>query len=290
MGTVGWDQGLTVLFALATAGANAVALTAQHVASARRRDGRSLAHLLRGLVREPLWLLGWVGLAGSLVFQALALHFGPMSEVQPLLISELVLAQVLRRSWLHDAVGPRAWTSAVVTAIGLTAFLLASRPHGGVTPAASAWVGPTAGCLAVVLALGVVARHGPPRRRAGSFAVATGIAWALEATFIKAATDALAAGGLTGLLHSWELYALVVVGVVGLVVEQAALHVGPLSVSQPLIVIVDPLVSVALGITLYGERLASGGVDRAVAILAALAVIGGVVSLTRATPEERYRV
>jgi len=29
------------------------------------------------LFRQPLWLLGWVALFGSLIFQALALHFGP---------------------------------------------------------------------------------------------------------------------------------------------------------------------------------------------------------------------
>ena len=36
--------------------------------------------------------------------------------------------------------------------------------------------------------------------------------------------------------------------------SNAALHVGPLWVSQPFLVIIDPIVSVALSVWLFGER------------------------------------
>ena len=87
---------IAVLFALATALANAIAVATQHVASTATPQARGW-RLVRNVVRHPLWMVGWLALGGSLVFQALALHFGPLSLVQPMLVSELVMALVLRR-------------------------------------------------------------------------------------------------------------------------------------------------------------------------------------------------
>jgi hypothetical protein len=41
---------------------------------------------------------------GSYVFQAVALHNGPMSVVQPVLVTELVFVLVLRRVWIGQDV------------------------------------------------------------------------------------------------------------------------------------------------------------------------------------------
>ena len=77
--------------------------------------------------------------------------------------------------------------------------------------------------------------------------------WALEATFIKSATEEAAAGGLAGLFGHWAVYAVAVGGAAGVVLEQAALQEGPLRVSQPLLTITDPIVSIALSMWLFGE-------------------------------------
>src|SRR5215470_12127623 len=74
---------LAVVFALAAALANAVNVLTQHKASIgapKRVKGWRLALYLP---RQPLWLLGVAAAVGSFVFQALALHNGPMSVVQP---------------------------------------------------------------------------------------------------------------------------------------------------------------------------------------------------------------
>ena len=88
--------------------------------------------------------------------------------------------------------------------------------------------------------------------------MATALSWAVEAALIKSTTDSIAASGFLGALAHWPIYAFVICGVVGLYCEQSALHVGPLGVSQPLIVIFDPLVSVALGALLFAERWPGG--------------------------------
>ncbi len=278
------STGVAVAFALLTALANAAAVMMQHVATTAG-DHRGWAWV-RHVVRHPLWLFGWVGMLGSLVFQALALHAGPLSLVQPLLVSELVLALVLRRLWRRQRLSPRAWASAAVTTLALATVLVATDPHGVAhTPTRTAWVATTLASALAVVVLVLFARGAGPVRRAASFATATAVLWALEATFIKSATDALVGGGVGALLTSWPLYALVVAGLGGLTTEQLALREGPLRVSQPLIVIVDPLVSVLYGVGFFREHLASGWGVAVVAGVAGIAVCAGVVVMTTTVPE-----
>jgi hypothetical protein len=65
---------------------------------------------------------------------------------------------------------------------------------------------------------------------------------------------------------------------------QAALHAGPLSVSRPLILVVDPIVSIILSVWLFGERLTGNPLQLAVAFVAFAVVAIGVVVLSIATP------
>jgi len=282
----GLDQGLAVLFGAATALSNAIAVATQHVASTRSGQQLKARALAIHLVRQPLWLFGWVALSGSLVFQALALHFGPMSVVQPILVSELVMALLLRRVWIHQSIRFVTWVAALVTCAGLMTFLIATSPSGqAVVPRTSTWVAPVLLSAAVAAILVAGAQRGSPSRRAGLFGAATGVLWALEATFIKATTDTIATSGLLGALTRWPIYAFAVGGLLGLFSEQAALHVGPLKVSQPFIVIVDPVVSVILGVWLYAEHLRSGFVSGLIGWLGFAVMCVGVVVLTQSSPD-----
>lgn len=279
------DHALALAFALLTALANALALMTQHLASTRARATTKGWALAWNLARQPLWLAGWIGLVASLVFQALALHFGPLAEVQPLLVSELVMSLVLRRLWLNQRVSRKAWWASALTVGGLALFLGAGNPTGRIlVPATSSWRLPIVVCLLALAALVALARTGTPARRAASLGAATGVAWALEATLIKAVTNTLVESGVRGALTHWTIYGFVLVGVTGLLVEQAALHVGPLRASQPLIVTVDPVVSVVLGLWLYGETLHPGVAHLALTGLGLAVAVAGVVALTQSVP------
>ena len=65
---------LTILFALAAAFCNALNLVTQHIASTSDPGHSKGWRFVRYLLSNPLWLFGWVALAGAFVFQALALH------------------------------------------------------------------------------------------------------------------------------------------------------------------------------------------------------------------------
>jgi hypothetical protein len=94
---------LAVAFALAAAFCSAVNLITQHAASVSAPEREKGWRLALYLLRHPLWLLGWAAAAGTFVFQALALHNGPMSVVQPLLVTEL--AFVLLRWPVYALIG-----------------------------------------------------------------------------------------------------------------------------------------------------------------------------------------
>jgi hypothetical protein len=108
--------------------------------------------------------------------------------------------------------------------------------------------------------------------------------WALVATFIKATTDTLTQFGVGGMFTHWPVYALAVGGVAALFLEQAALHVGPLRVSQPFLVIIDPIVSIALSVWLFGERFTADAGVLAVAAVAFAVMCAAVVLLTQTAP------
>ena len=278
---------LAVAFALAAAFSSAVNLMTQHAASIsapKREKGWRLALYL---LRQPLWLLGWAAAAGTFVFQALALHNGPMSVVQPVLITELVFVLALRRVWIRQRVAAAAWTSVVVVCVSLAVFLIAAEPSGGQpAPDTREWLSAVLAFGGAIVVLTVLGRTGSPTRRAAVFGVAAALTWAMEATFLKAATDTLTAFGIGGMLIRWPLYALIGAGVTGTLLEQAALHVGPLSVSQPLMVIINPFTSIILSVWLFGERFTNSPAKIAVAVLSFAVMAAGVIMLTRTAPQD----
>ncbi|HEY5121436.1 MAG TPA: DMT family transporter [Acidimicrobiales bacterium] len=275
---------IAITCALFTALANGLGVTAQHIASTSSTHHERGWRFVVFLFRHPLWLVGWLAMGGSLLFQSLALHFAAMSLVQPLLVFELVLALVLRRVWLRQAVPARAWTASLVTALSLGVFLVATTRASGPPAHVLRWTAPGAWCVGLVAVLIVAGLRGSPGRRAALWGSATALLWALEAAYIKQCTDVIARVGYAGLLTRWPFYAFIVCGIAGLVTEQSALHVGPLRSSQTAIVIVDPIVSVLLGAWIFGERLGVNWVWRGVAAASLALTLVSAWVLISATP------
>jgi drug/metabolite transporter (DMT)-like permease len=237
------------------------------------------------LIRNPLWWFGVAAMVAAFVLQALALYNGRVSVVQSILVTELVFTLVIGRLWLRRVVAAAAWMSASVTSAGLALFLVMSQPEGGhpqVT--AGTWLPAllTFGGACAVLA--VFAAGGSPVRRAALYATASGIVWAVFATFVKSVTDVLGTSGVTAVIERGAVYGLLVAGVVGTVLTQAALHYGPLRVSQPVMVIVNPLVSIILGVWLFGEHFDGGAVKIAFGVAGFGAMAVGVAGLARTAP------
>ena len=277
----------TVAFALAAAFSNAVNLMTQHSASVSAPKREKGWRLVAYLIRQPLWLLGGVAAVGSYAFQALALHNGQLSVVQPILVTELVFVLVLRRVWVGQEVAGAAWAAVVVVCVALAVFLTAAEPTGGhPVPERAEWLSAVfvfGGTIAVLAAAG---RRGSPVRRAAVFATAAALTWALEATFLKTATQTLTTSGIGGMLTHWPVYALIAAAGAGTLLQQAALHVGPLGVSQPCLVIIDPFASIILSVWLFDERFTNSPAKIAVAVLAFAVLAVGVTVLSRTAPKD----
>jgi drug/metabolite transporter (DMT)-like permease len=278
---------LTILFALLAALCNGLNVATQHVASIgdpRRSTGWRLVVYLAS---SPLWLFGWVALAGAFVFQALALHRGEMSVVQPLLVTELVFVLVLRRVWLHQTIRSITWWSAAVTCAMLALFVAMSEPQSGnAVPSPHAWVLATlitAGGAAILATCGM---RGSPPRRAALLASSTAILWALVATFIKATTESLSQAGFAGMFAHWPIYALAIAGISAEILNQATLHVGPLSVSQPFLVIVDPIASIALSVWIFDESFTPNAARVTLAIVGFIGMCLSATALMRTAPAD----
>jgi len=274
-----------IVYALLAALCNALNVVTQHAASISGPKRTTGWGFVVYLLHNSLWLAGWVALAGAFVFQALALSSGQLSVVQPLLVTELVFALVLRRAWLRQSIRPVTWWAAAATCIALGAFLVTAEPQGGhPVPDSRAWVTVSAATVGATALLALLGTRGAPPRRAALLATATAILWALVAVFIKTTTETLSMFGVAGMFTHWPLYALAASGLAAEFLQQATLHVGPLSVSQPLLVIVDPIVSIWLSVLIFGEYFTANGRQLALGSLAFAVLCAAVVVLTRTAP------
>ena len=225
---------------------------------------------------------GIVGDVVGLSLQLVALHLGALAVVQPLLVSGLLFALILRqrtrRYTSHREIG---W--AVLVTLCLAGFLLlAGTAHQPVSNEPADRI--PAAVIGVLLAIGCVLlgrRQSPGSRSAALLGVAVGTIYAATAALLKALTG-IALHGPVALVTSWQLYPVAVAGASGLLLNQLAFQAGPLAASLPAISTVDPLLSIALGVIIYDEQIRHGptaGVGLA-ALFLALGV--AIIQLARA--------
>jgi drug/metabolite transporter (DMT)-like permease len=284
-------MGTAILLAVAAAVLTATSSLCQRLGAARAPgdDGFS-ATLILHLLRDRLWLAG----VGSMILgfgcQAVALHYGSLALVQPILAAEMLFVFGFVAVISPKRVRTVDLLAALAMAVGLGLFLFAADPHGGRDHApASQWIlaGVAGAALTAVLvaaALAPLRRRRPPSRsrRAALLGAAAGVMWGYLAAVIKE-LGSHANHGLAGLVSTWSLYVLLVVGIASMVLSTNALRAGPLAASQPGFTIVDPLIASLLGGFIFRDRLDVGTGDLAVEALAAAILVCGVVALSRSS-------
>jgi drug/metabolite transporter (DMT)-like permease len=279
---------MSILFALLGAFSQALTSVLQKLANvAGSHETRSGWETAKFLIRQPIWLLGMVCMGGTFVFTALALYFGTLASVQPILVTELIFTLALRVLWLHDRISPRTWGAAAMLCAGLFGFLVVAHPEEGHgRPTAAAWVVALGSRGLVVVILVVLSRWGSPARKAALLGAAAALVWAIDAAFVKAATEVLSHQGWSGLFQHWPVYAVVASGVLGTVLLQAAFAAGPLAASQSALLIVDPMASITIGIELFGEQLRSSPAAIGLQALFLGGMFTGVVLLSKWAPPD----
>ncbi|WTO33460.1 DMT family transporter [Streptomyces achromogenes] len=272
---------LAAVFAVAGAASNAVGTAFQRKAASTSTRGG--VRLLAELVHRPIWMIGMAGVACAALFQSLALVNGPLALVQPLFILELPFALLVAAPLLHRRLPRSGWWGVGGCVAGLAVLLLAAAPHGATDQAPLArWLPTLLLCAGVMAALVGLAGPGrPPARRAALLAAASATGNALTAALLKSASGTFADHGLVAFLRSWQTYGFALTGVAAVLLLENALQAGPLAAAQPALTIGDAVVSLTLGITLFGERVRTGWwlVPES---CGALLIVVGVLVLSRA--------
>jgi drug/metabolite transporter (DMT)-like permease len=244
-------------------------------------DATLRLRLLTHALRRGVWLLGFVLMIVSFLLQAVALHIGRLSEVQPILTTELVFLAAILAIWFRFKIGGREWIGAIAVAAGLSGFLYFAHPEYGMTPPA-AWRWAIAGgaCVAVIAITVALAMRGPRWWRAAMFGTAASVSFAFTAACTKVVSG-FAAADWAQLYRHWQVYALAVFGATAVFLTQNAIHAGPLVASQSTVVMIDPLASIGIGIGLFGDDLQTGGAAGPLEALSLLIAFGGAFWLAR---------
>lgn len=103
-------------------------------------------------------------------------------------------------------------------------------------------------------------------------------------------TEQFSSSGITGALTSWQLYGAAAAGLLAFWLDQNAMNAGRLAAAQPGITLGDPFVSIAWGVTVFGETTRGGGWLVAAAVCgAAMSVAAVVLARSPATTGESAR-
>jgi drug/metabolite transporter (DMT)-like permease len=274
---------LVALFAALAAGCTfAVGSVLQQMAAREAPPDVALSwRLLAYLVRRPRWLAGIGCDVGSFGLQALALGFGPISLVQPLLVTGVLFAVPLAVWWRGMRLGATDWMGTAAVAGGLAFFLVSASPGEGESSTSFAkWVLiliAVGGLMLLAVAAGKAARGAA---RASLFALAAGVAFGLLAALTKESVWLLGQGAGT-FFTAWQPYGMLGVAIAGAIVQQSAFQAGPLQASVPVMDAVEPTVAVLIGVFAFGEQLATSSGALAGQAVGVVAVLTGIVLLDR---------
>jgi len=235
--------------------------------------------LMTYALRRGIWLAGFALMIVSFLLQAVALHFGRLSEVQPILTTELVFLVVVLVTWFGFTMGGREWVGVLAVSAGLAGFLFFADPvEGSLAPPLWAWAVAIGACGAAMVTAVLLALRGPRWWRAAMFGTAAAIGFALTAAFTKVVSG-FAASDWTTLYRHWQAYALAFFGVLAVFLAQNAFHAGPIVASQSTLVLVDPLASILIGVGLFGDDLRTNGAWGPLEALSLLVMFAGAVLL-----------
>lgn len=272
------EHALVVAAALAGAVFTAIGIVVRQRATMDVPEDQGVSTvMIATLLRRPLW---WAGTASAVTgygFQALALTFGSLILVAPLMVSALLFALPLS-AWLAGRRVSRVeWGWAGVLTVALAVFVsLARTKPGDYRGSELTALAVAVGCLLLVSGCVAIAVRLSDWRRAIMLAVGVGLMFGVVAVLTKIETHILTTESLGGALTSPVTYTLIVFGVGATLLQQSAFHAGSLKASVPAMLVLEPVIAVLLGQVVLGEHLA-------VSTQSAVALGVAVAAMTAAT-------
>lgn len=251
--------------------------------------------MIRTLCASSQWLWGCALLLGGLVCQGLALSLAPISVVQPIFASGIVLLLALSHFVLHDRLQKVEWfaLALIVVALVLLGLSIDTRVDHAGGPANLVYLLLAAIPTAAVglLVFEVADRvHVSGRRfkqlRAPLFGMAAGLLYGVAGLCLKSAATFVQRWGLFGsvphLLVSPEVYLLAVSMATGLVLFQTGLQRCPAAVVSPVNIVTSTAYVIAVGTVLFNEHLPTSPGPLGLRVAGFAGVVVGLVTLAAA--------
>ncbi|KQB84522.1 DMT family transporter [Corynebacterium oculi] len=275
---------LAVLFALASALTIAWGTVVRHrIAEEAPADGSLKGSPFWNAISRPLW---WAGTGTALLgygLQVIALGFGTLLVVQPILVLSLMFTLPLSARYDGRRISPEemGWAGLLTAAVAILVILgkpLPGNPH----PPLERWIPALLVGAAVLILIERVAQRQIRRHKALLLGIVTGALFGYVAVLSKAVVDVFLQGSFLGLLTNWETYGLILGATLGTIVQQYSFNAGALKNSLPAMTIMEPVVAFGLGYAVLGERFqVTTALGWVLMGLALLAMILSTVALSR---------
>ena len=241
--------------------------------------------LFADLAANRLWLIGiTVDIAAS-GMQAVALHFGSLAVVQPILVLDLLFAVLISAGLARRRPDRVMGAGLLCCTGGLVLFLAVARPQSPAVSVAPTILVPIGLGVAGTIALCLVAWRISPRKFLPlATAFACGAIFGVTAFLLKEITQTIG-HGFNPPSQQWPLYAFIVAEPLGFLLNQNAFQES--SLIAPVLAIrtvTDPLVAIGIGILWLNEQLASSPAAIAAEAVGLVIMSAGVVALAYRSP------
>lgn len=277
------STGFAALLALLSALVGAVGTVLQQTEAASAQH--SGLRLLRAMIVRPRWLLGYALGLLAVGISAWALAIGALLVVQPIGVTSLLFALPLAARQTGRPMTRGQWVDAAVLTVALAAFVLVGRPtEGDAVQPVTSWLLVVGPLLGLVVSFILVARYLLGHRRALLLASGTGLMFGVQGALSKSVLTLATDGGLHlwAVISSWELYALVIMSVASVGLQQLAFQASDLSASMPAITVLTPVSGAICGVLVFGERLQTTAAGLVMVIVAVAAMTWTTIALARA--------
>ncbi|WP_030244117.1 DMT family transporter [Streptomyces sp. NRRL S-455] len=236
--------------------------------------------LLVDLVKVPRWLAGIALMVAGMALGAAALGQGELSLVEPLLATNLLFALALSRRQTRQPLGRQGWAGLLLLAGGVTAFIVAGQPQGGTATAdpTRQWV-----IIGAMTGLALLLTTHAKRSRLSSgpvlLALAAGLLYGVQDALTRVSGQKFSEGGFAELFTGWQPYAVIALGITGLLLVQSAFETASLRKSLPALTAAQPLAGIICGVGFLGDRLRTDAVALSWEAGGLLAVVAGIMML-----------
>lgn len=236
-------------------------------------------------VRNPMW---WIGTSTALIgyaLQIVALAFGTLLVVQPILVLSLMFTLPLA-AWYEKhkmAKDEMFWAILLTIAVGI--LVVMGRPAAGnPQPPLDRWLPALGVGIVALVGIWFIARMPyfmeRTNQRALLLGTLTGGLYGYVAILSKAFADVITHEGFLALLTAWQGYSLLAGAIIGTVVQQYAFQAGALKNSLPAMTVVEPIVAFALGYIVLGEKFQVYGWNWAFMALALIVMVVSTFALS----------